>query len=492
MRRHRHNRRLLHAAALALLSVVSIDGVGGSGSGSFTFVAPPPRCACARAMGLRRQFKRRRKCDDAHRHILLRHPPFLRALAEREEVDTAGAASAPGKGKGINLGELTEADRKRLLRRLLVDADLLTDETSSQSPPDNESAGDHHLPFDDGYNSETLGRGFCNWVYKVTSSSEYDNTNAVVVKAFSDLAKVRVPESILGSIDVLASDADIGPRVLHRGPNGIVMEHIEGKVLTEDDVHGSDGRMLCEKIGAKLAQLHSMSLPSFLLAVDNNMLWGTLDAMLDFVENDEPIPHAVLDAGWTHARLCDEVRSMRQILDMSDLPPAVLGHGDFKPSNILVVDNDPTPSNEADTGSAVVLIDYELSGRGYRGFDFFKLFRTADPASQNQGNMEAFVCSYLQHSIGPAMGGDESSSTTIGSAQIEQVLAEMKLFEPLTWLEAGIFFLFAAKGDPTQLDRWEELALNRLDNYSASKDRFVLNLVEWESIKERKNKKTLS
>ena len=90
------------------------------------------------------------------------------------------------------------------------------------------------------------------------------------------------------------------------------------------------------------------------------------------------------------------------------------------------------------------------------------------------------------------MGGDESSSTTIGSAQIEQVLAEMKLFEPLTWLEAGIFFLFAAKGDPTQLDRWEELALNRLDNYSASKDRFVLNLVEWESIKERKNKKTLS
>ena len=182
---------------------------------------------------------------------------------------------------------------------------------------------------------------------------------------------------------------------------------------------------------------------------------------------------------------------MRQTLDMLNLPPAVLGHGDFKPSNILVVDNDPNSSSEAETESAVVLIDYELSGQGYRGFDFYKLFRTADPATQNQDNMEAFIRSYLQHSSELAADGDPPPSMKIGSAQIEQVLAEMKLFEPLTWLEAGIFFLFAAKGDPTQLDRWEELALNRLDNYSASKARFAANLVEWESIKQRKAKKTL-
>ena len=62
--------------------------------------------------------------------------------------------------------------------------------------------------------------------------------SAVVVKIFSDLAKVRVEEEILGSIDVLASDCDIGPNVMHRGPNGIVMQHVEGDVLTEEDVHG--------------------------------------------------------------------------------------------------------------------------------------------------------------------------------------------------------------------------------------------------------------
>mmetsp|Transcript_19993 Transcript_19993/g.57408 ORF Transcript_19993/g.57408 Transcript_19993/m.57408 type:complete len:154 (+) Transcript_19993:11-472(+) len=148
----------------------------------------------------------------------------------------------------------------------------------------------------------------------------------------------------------------------------------------------------------------------------------------------------------------------------------------------MVVEADPTesmenPSSGADDGvGKVVLIDYELSGPGYRGFDFYKLFRTADPAPQSHDNMVAFVRSYLHSS--EAMGG-ESSSKTIDSDQVEQVLAEMKLFEPLTWLEAGIFFLFAAKGDPTQLDRWENLALDRLENYTASKVRFIANLEQF-------------
>ena len=55
----------------------------------------------------------------------------------------------------------------------------------------------------------------------------------------------------------------------------------------------------------------------------------------------------------------------------------------------------------------------------------------------------------------------------------------MKLFEPLTWLEAGIFFLFAAKGDPTQTVRWEKLALDRFSNFDASKGRFQANLEQY-------------
>ena len=309
--------------------------------------------------------------------------------------------------------------------------------------------------------------------------------NVVVVKVFSDLAKVRVPDDILGSIDVVASDCRIGPTVMHRGSNGIVMEYIDGSVLTEEDVHGiakddnspddtkfGNGQILCEKIGAKLAQLHFTPIPGDVPIANevDNMLWMTLDAMLGFVGNDGPIPEAVLEAGWTHDRLCQEVQTMRQKLDDLELPQ-VLCHGDFKPSNVVVVND----SSGGGGVGGIVLIDYELSGPGYRGFDFYKLFRTADPSRQNGDNMAAFVRSYLRSTD----KREKDASSTIGSARVEQVLAEMKLFEPLTWLEAGIFFLFAAKGDPTQTVRWEKLALDRFSNFDASKGRFQANLEQY-------------
>ena len=411
------------------------------------------------------------------------------SLAEEQDANATRRAGIVGPSQHnqqnscINLGELTEADRQGLLRGLLVDAHLLDDGSMVSS---------------NGCQSPTLGRGFCNWVYKVPPASSLDGGggdddnlgNAVVVKVFSDLAKVRVPGDMLGSIDVLASDGRIGPKVIHRGSNGIVMEYVDGTVLTEESVHGvaaakddggdedtsmihGDGRILCEKIGAKLAQLHCTTIPSDLPMANevDNMLWTTLDAMLDFVGDDGPIPEAVLGGGWTHHRLCQEVQTMRQKLDALDLP-RVLCHGDFKPSNIVVANN--CAGGGGGVGE-IVLIDYELSGPGYRGFDFYKLFRTADSSRQNDDNMAAFVRSYLRSTY----RADNACSATIDSAQVAQVLAEMKLFEPLTWLEAGIFFLFAAKGDPTQVQRWEKLALDRFTQFDASKCRFEANLNQY-------------
>jgi thiamine kinase-like enzyme len=388
----------------------------------------------------------------------------------------------------LNLGEMAEADRRQLLRQLLEDAKLLHAGAGDDDPV----SAKESRPFDVGYDCQTLGRGFCNWVYRVTPTAAPTKDGpaaaaAVVVKVFSDLARVRVPDDVLGSIDVLASDHDIGPRVLHRGRNGIVMEHIDRAVLTEEDVHGMtkrDGLMLCEAIGSKLARLHSTPIPSNLPMVKevDNMLWKTLQAMLDFVGDDAPIPPAVLKSGWTHDRLRQEVQSMRQQLDALDLP-VVLCHGDFKPSNILVIDYHI--SSDGRKIGDVVLIDYELSGPGYRGFDFYKLFRTANSAVQNDENMVAFVRSYLRSE----QSLDSQSSSAIDSATVDRVLSEMKLFEPLTWLEAGIFFLFAAKGDPTQVERWENLALDRFDNFDASKSRFEANLEEYMKAQEMKKPK---
>ena len=69
-------------------------------------------------------------------------------------------------------------------------------------------------------------------------------------------------------------------------------------------------------------------------------------------------------------------------------------------------------------------------------------------------------------------GGAQEETIPPSKAEIDAVLAEMELFEPLTWLEAGIFFLFAARGDPSDQDKWVALALDRLGHYARSKDAF--------------------
>ena len=169
---------------------------------------------------------------------------------------------------------------------------------------------------------------------------------------------------------------------------------------------------------------------------------------------------------------------MRRELGALNLP-VVLCHGDFKPSNIVAVND---YASERSSVKDIVLIDYELSGPGYRGFDFYKLFRTSKCSRQNDANMKAFVRSYLRSSESV----DNDASLTIESTLVEQVLSEMKLFEPMTWLEAGIFFLFAAKGDPTQIHKWEKLALDRFNNFDACGSRFQANLDEYTSTKAKR------
>lgn len=149
--------------------------------------------------------------------------------------------------------------------------------------------------------------------------------------------------------------------------------------------------------------------------------------------------------------------------------PQVLCHGDFKPSNIIV----PTLTSASESRTEVegiVLIDYELSGPGFRGFDFYKLFRTANKSGQCHDNMVAFVEAYLCESMG---------CSNVPAHLVDNVLAEMKLFEPLTWLEAGVFFLFAAKGDPSDVEKWSKLALDRLENYKKSKASFYANIANY-------------
>jgi len=305
----------------------------------------------------------------------------------------------------------------------------------------------------------SLSAGFCNWVYKVTAtlpaypaplSTEY------VAKVFSPMAKVRVSPEFRGIVDIAASataihgvtHGSIGPELVYNDENCIVSVLIPGKELAEADVHGSeagnfgDGRALVPKIAARVAQLHSLELPTEM----PHMLWSTVRAMLTYI------------AGKGGA--VDELRTTVDKLqaDIDELRcKEVTGHGDLKPTNVMV-----TPAGD------VVLIDFELSGPNYRGFDLCKLFRTSKRTDNTDANMREFMSAYVREVGGEAGGrGSDCDDECADScaASVDLLIGEAALFLPLTWFEAGVFFLFAAYCDPAQEQRWLELSRDRMGEY---------------------------
>merc|ERR1712066_1161196 len=82
--------------------------------------------------------------------------------------------------------------------------------------------------------------------------------------------------------------------------------------------------------------------------------------------------------------ILSEINAARAILERHR-PALVLGHGDCKPSNIIV---------SGENAETVTLIDFELSGPNYRGFDLMKVFRTA--AGPNERCMKCFMRAYAK------------------------------------------------------------------------------------------------
>ena len=162
---------------------------------------------------------------------------------------------------------------------------------------------------------------------------------------------------------------------------------------------------------------------------------------------------------------------MRQRCEALRLP-VVRGHGDLKPSNVM----------RSSEGSSIDFIDFELAGCHYRGYDLFKLFRTSGDRSPE--NMRAFLQAYLRcrHARGASAPSSasaaDSSATTGGHAaadasalaalELDELQAEANAAEPLTWLEAAVFFLFAICVYPSQAADWRPLATSRWEAYMQS------------------------
>ena len=265
-----------------------------------------------------------------------------------------------------------------------------------------------------------LDSGFCNSVYRVDTHKK-----PVVVKIYSAMAKARCAPACRGVVDEAVGAAGLGPQIHVRTDDALVAEFVDGETLTERDLKDDETALA---IAPKLAALHALPIPEPLQ--QKPALWVGVDAMLA-CEGD------ALDS----TLLRREAARMRDAVEACTHAD-VLGHGDLKPSNVLRLRR-----------GGVTFIDFELAGPNYRGYDIFKLFRTSKLPAASDASLLSFVEAYL---------GDGATQRAADAC-----LLETKLFEPLTWLEAAIFFSFAAATLP---EKREEMAALARDRWSAYED----------------------
>lgn len=282
---------------------------------------------------------------------------------------------------------------------------------------------------------ELLEAGFANRVCATELQGR-----AVVSKRYTDLVFLRIEREAIGVVDVHAGRHCLGPHVIFSGTSGLVEERLPGRTLGEADMHKGDRPMLA-CVAKALSAFHRLPVPSE--CEGEPMLWRTIDKMLLVVEErPELMPEGVPDI----RAVREEVAKARSALE-SHCPSVVLGHGDCKPSNVILTKEEPCQAT---------LIDFELGGPNYRGFDLFKIFRTGLPFSHS--SMEHFVRVYAEDS-------------DVCTGEVPALLAEIHLFEPLTWLEAAIFFLTLPQFKPQETERWHALAVDRWAKYTSTRSK---------------------
>lgn len=309
----------------------------------------------------------------------------------------------------------------------------------------------------------SMTAGFCNRVHRVHIKGQDDTELDLVVKEFSALSRARSTASAFAT-DRL-TEAHGSPRQLYCSPRGVVHEFCSGKVeLTEADVGTSGSRATVTSVARAVANLHCIPisrLPPDIPATP--MVWVSVDTMLRrLVQHTAAgkLPAAPASRSWNVQEVVRVCACERALIERAHLP-LVLGHGDLKPTNVLAR---PSGSEIVHGYSDAVLIDFELSGVNYRGFDLCKLFRNDAGAINTSptGPLWSFLNEYrvcCQKSPGAGSGYMPS---------VDSLAAEAAALEPATWLEASVFFMTVLCEDgfsAAQYDVAERLSTHRWERY---------------------------
>jgi thiamine kinase-like enzyme len=248
---------------------------------------------------------------------------------------------------------------------------------------------------------------------------------------------MRLERGTIGQADMHAGKFGIGPKVYYAGKAGLVMDRLSGRTLTEVDIHKGDFRLL-GAIADVLARCHQLPPPP-VFAPGVPLVWREIDKMMDVAaRRPELIPKDMPDID----TITSEINSLKTALEKYN-PKLVFAHGSMNPSNVMM-----------STDGNVRLIDFELGGPNYRGFDLMKLFRTAGVS--NPKCMTYFLRVYTA-SVSEMQNKDDATLVKEASALMDEV----RMFEPLTWLEAAVFFLVMSQFKPQGASKWNELASHR-------------------------------
>jgi len=257
--------------------------------------------------------------------------------------------------------------------------------------------------------------GYCNEVFEV----KRNDSSRAIVKVYSNASKMRVEPDERGKFDVLLSTLGISPDVIATSELGIAHQFIIGNPMAEMDIH-SDAKF-SKKLAHIISKLHRENQMDY-KGSERCLVWKWIDLMLQEIEDStkwQELPSYV-----DYEILREEVRMNRSIIEEANFP-TTLTHGDLKPSNIMILEDD-----------SLKLIDLELSGLNYRGFDLMKLYR-ADCEFFSEESFFRFLYEY--HADCNPLNKERTNNIR---GEVEQLALECRIFEPLTWLEASIFFIF--------------------------------------------------
>lgn len=315
---------------------------------------------------------------------------------------------------------------------------------------------------------------FCNSVYRIviqhhdpddtcSSTSQTNNittttnsSKSVIAKIFSELALARMdPNRSLGELDDYCARFGLAPCTITRTNRGILMEDCKGRVLTEELAYGEEWST---RIAVALAKLHSLPGPPIASQDDkecvsprpqSNVLVWSCHVMLSRIKFSWNC--TVGGIRWDRTRLATALVEELHNIQHQRANVVPVGHGDCKPSNVIALED-----------GTVVFVDLELLGQHYRAYDLAKFLRS----NYNATFHEAFLRCYLQ----------SCTTVTANPDAVKQLMNEVNLLMPLTWLEAAIFFAAMACLNPHETKKWNSLVANRLEYYLDQKQTKIVCL----------------